>query len=626
MAVEVKTIVTAEDRASAVYSKSAKNFQATTDKLFTMNGVMAQGLTALTKLAGGFGAVEVACKAFNAVVMEGSKTCSDFVQNGLGGVKDTLGMVATAIATFDWSAFNEGVGTTIGNLVKLKAELADLADMTEAVNYFGAMYNQTIQDALETIKDPKSTAQQVTDAVNEGTAAITNQRKEVEALAEANRRAAVHSLETKAAVKGATPEMIDEFEKIYLNPEKRQINLDNAKIISGTMPQISQFTHLKGSGRAKGFVTDYDAYNKALDDWKKSRTNVEAQLMKTFLQMTADERKNVLDPLKTAREQLAQQSQTERSFDRATTSAGKRVSTSSASMTTTKAAAPVTSSLEMKDFAPKPLQQDQTESMNSLLARQKDLQASLGNVTNYIDYKEITDELAEVQRMIDAQPLALKLGIDTSSAADIQGQFDSLAASLQGSMAQSLSDLTGSLDDAAGSSKKVSKEGKENKDSWKLAAQSVSQLGSALQGVDNKGVNIAGIIMEAVANVALGFATALASPANGAGGVFTWIAAAVSGLATMTATIVSIKKATSGSYAEGGIVPGTYNGGVDNTYVYASPGEVILNRAQQQNLLAQLDNNNGNQGGGRTIVRGEQIVTALNNYGRRKGYGEVAWQ
>lgn len=155
-------------------------------------------------------------------------------------------------------------------------------------------------------------------------------------------------------------------------------------------------------------------------------------------------------------------------------------------------------------------------------------------------------------------------------------------------------------------------------DAWAAAARAVSNLGGALGNLEDPSAKVAGIVMQAIANIALGFAQAAASPATGAAGVFGWIAAATAGLATMTATIASIKSVTSGSYASGGIIPGASFSG-DNQIAAVNAGELILNRAQTANLAGQLTS--GGIGNLRltTELSGENIRIALSNNNRRRG-------
>lgn len=76
--------------------------------------------------------------------------------------------------------------------------------------------------------------------------------------------------------------------------------------------------------------------------------------------------------------------------------------------------------------------------------------------------------------------------------------------------------------------------------------------------------------------------------------------------------------------ASGYTVPGTHYSG-DVTPVLANAGEVILNRAQQGNLVSQLQDGDGNSEGGyaRPFVTGQDIFLGINNYLRGAGYGEL---
>lgn len=166
---------------------------------------------------------------------------------------------------------------------------------------------------------------------------------------------------------------------------------------------------------------------------------------------------------------------------------------------------------------------------------------------------------------------------------------------------------------------------KQTEQAWMAAANAVSAIGGALQQIEDPSAKVAGIVMQAVANIALGFAQAAASPATGAAGVFGWIAASTAGLATMLSTIAAIKSATAGSYASGGIVPGTSYSG-DNTIIAANAGEVVLNRAQQTNLAGQLEAGSlPNNLHLSTEISGTNLRIVLDNDNRSKGGSRGAY-
>ena len=164
----------------------------------------------------------------------------------------------------------------------------------------------------------------------------------------------------------------------------------------------------------------------------------------------------------------------------------------------------------------------------------------------------------------------------------------------------------------------LERDAKVTADSWHSAAAAMSTVSGVLSKMEDPSAKIMGIIGEAVANIASGFAAASAQEGK-SGSVWYWIAATAAGLASMISTISAIHSAT--GYAQGGMVQGnTYSG--DQVPIRVNAGEVVLTRAMQGNLATQLEGNGlGNLNLSATIS-GEQIRLALNNNGRRTGRGE----
>ena len=159
---------------------------------------------------------------------------------------------------------------------------------------------------------------------------------------------------------------------------------------------------------------------------------------------------------------------------------------------------------------------------------------------------------------------------------------------------------------------------KDTASAWQNAVAAVNNVGSALQSIEDPAAKVSGIVMQAIANVALGFAQASASAATGAAGVFGWIAAATAGVATMVSTIAAIKSATSGSYANGGLIGGNSFSG-DNLTANVNSGELILNRAQQSNIAGQLEGNPMDNMQLETRISGTDMLIFLNNTNRSLG-------
>ena len=171
--------------------------------------------------------------------------------------------------------------------------------------------------------------------------------------------------------------------------------------------------------------------------------------------------------------------------------------------------------------------------------------------------------------------------------------------------------------DALKAMQNLIKGGNDAQKSWKNAASAIGSVGSALAGINNPAAKIMGIVAEAVANIALGFAMATAKDSKL--GVFGWIAAIAGGLGTMMSTISAIHSAT--GYAEGGVVAGnTFSG--DQIPAMLNAGEVVLNRAQTGALASQLQD--GSRGMNiHLIARGTQLVAVIDNTLKTTGRGEL---
>ena len=175
---------------------------------------------------------------------------------------------------------------------------------------------------------------------------------------------------------------------------------------------------------------------------------------------------------------------------------------------------------------------------------------------------------------------------------------------------------------------KMNQTANESQRSFSLAATAVNAMGSALGNIKDPGVQIMGMIGQAIANIALGFAQASAK--EGKGGVWYWIAATAAGLATMVATISSIHSAT--GYAKGGIVEGnSYSGdnmmfGGDGLYGL-NAGELVLTKSQQNSLAQQLSGNGMGNINVSGRISGTDILLSADRAAQASGRGQlVTWK
>lgn len=259
------------------------------------------------------------------------------------------------------------------------------------------------------------------------------------------------------------------------------------------------------------------------------------------------------------------------------------------------------------------------ESMASLRQRLSEYERALANATNVVDEMNARQGIADTKwAMSDVGRQAVKLGLDKSAFEELQEEINEGIGKME--LKPLVIEPVSKKDMAK--SRALAKEGNDTAKAWQNAASAVGSVGSALQSIEDPGAKVAGIIAQAVANIAATFAASLK-------GTFTpwdWIAAAAAGTATMVSTIMAIKSATAGSYANGGVIGGSSYSG-DQQVAMVNAGEVILNRAQQGNLAQQLSDGGGGGGMRPSWISGEQIYVAMNRYTRRTGKGEiVTWK
>lgn len=251
-------------------------------------------------------------------------------------------------------------------------------------------------------------------------------------------------------------------------------------------------------------------------------------------------------------------------------------------------------------------------------------------------YNNLTAQLADATAFANLLQTAIKNGIDVSQFnpqelwSKIFGQNPSEYLSVE-----QIEEIRQKLEEILGRPIQLNFSGNLTNDAntfekaWDSAANAVSKVGNALRGLEDPGAKIGGTIMQAVANIALGFSEAQTRAAR-EGGPWAWISFAASGLATMLSTISAIKSVREG-YAEGGIIKGnSYSGDniggvVDGErYVGLNAGELVLTKAMQGSLAAQLS-----QGGGggnvnaQPYVSGEYVFLGVSNHLRSTGQGEI---
>ena len=165
---------------------------------------------------------------------------------------------------------------------------------------------------------------------------------------------------------------------------------------------------------------------------------------------------------------------------------------------------------------------------------------------------------------------------------------------------------------------------------WQNAASAISSVGSAMASIEDPAAKVMGIVAQAIATVALAYAKALETDWSSKSSIWSFIAAAAAGTASMITTIASIHSAT--GYAQGGMIKGNSYSGDNmmamgpNGLVGLNAGEIVLNQAQARNVAAGLQNNGMSGMRLQTKVRGTELLVWLDNSLAQSGRGElVTW-
>lgn len=227
---------------------------------------------------------------------------------------------------------------------------------------------------------------------------------------------------------------------------------------------------------------------------------------------------------------------------------------------------------------------DKRRSYQNAQSRANRVQSDLemGVITDKGEAQRQLDEIDKMLEGIGLKPLKINLDSEDATekakkaAEELKSAFNSLGSidlssfeSVQSGLA-TLKDLFDKKSGIGGDASNVEK-------GFAAAGAAASALGNAMQklGSDSEAAK-AGLIAAALGQLALSFATAMASA--GKDSWIAWLAFGLSGLATLMTIMQTV-----GAFANGGIVGGSSKSG-DKLLARVNSGEMILNSEQQARL------------------------------------------
>lgn len=569
------------DKGMAKATKGMKDFQAQGQ---SMNNMVTMTGKQLAKFAGAWLTVEAGVKAFNKIIA-GSQSYTDAWGRTMEATTAVTERFFDSIAQGNFSGFLSGLKEVISSA-------------REAYDAMDALGTHLVFNDLQTAKFEKRRKTY-----------RNNIRQNIDV--EANRQALRELQKEEEAYLKTQSERYQDAASAMLGK-----HIGNAQMVDFIRPYLDMMEHGQDSAmarasnmRAEHFWTkrvetqtpDGARIFKNETRWTSDTIRKQVEALEAYGQMHDDKLKEITTLF--SRAELAEAAYLNKQIEDRETLNYKAPGGGSSSLTAPK--------FLLDNISP--LQWSTTTSMAKLQSdlAQAQNQSLLAGTSEAAAKAE--KSIATIQAKIEAQPIALRLSIPEEEIMGVQATIKDLSDKMRTDMKP--------LEVSSIPSKPLEDTKKQVVDIDKALAQtsqSFGLMGQAMSMLEDPSAKVAGIVMSAIAQVAQSFATALASEVKNP---WTWMAAALSGAAVMTSTIASIKSATAGSYADGGLVRGNSYVG-DAVPIMANAGEVVLNASQQSNLASQLQPRDMGRSA-QPFVSGEQIFLGLSNHLRRSGRGEI---
>lgn len=236
--------------------------------------------------------------------------------------------------------------------------------------------------------------------------------------------------------------------------------------------------------------------------------------------------------------------------------------------------------------------------------------------------KDYEAQLSAIQKKMDMNDQYLKILEDEKAKLEELGDTGSAAYE---DIKQKIDETTAAQEELGRAAQKNAKNDKKDKKrakNWEDATDALSDFGSALGDIgkssDTPELEVAGVIAQSLANLALGASKAISEASSM--GPWAWIAFGAMAMAQLASMVAQVHSLT--GFASGGIVGGnSYSG--DRQLVRVNSGEMILTGQQQANLFNLLNSSllpgTGGVGGDvHFVLRGTDLYGSLRNLGKQK--------
>ena len=578
LAGDSKSYQSSMDQASKALNKYQKANLSTDAAVKTLS-------SALTK----FVSVAAVVKGAQEVItrtMQGTQKTADEWAATMDGCKNAVDTFFTALSKGDFSSFTQGLSSIISKGKEASQAIDQLGNTVMSFNYLSSSSNTQFSEALLTMRDVNATPAQRAAAAKEA----EQQLKFMQDITEGKKATLYKAIRTSSTKKSPlssgdfsvedirqialldafadTPEMLAQYglqdKQFYLNQAA-----EYAQKIKAAMPKYETYDgNLARSEQGRQQIAEIEARNAAA----RAQFNAFEQALKNeyrfalevqaLLEDISDEQ---LQEILNLNEQIFQS-------DQNIIALTKQLKMAKG---------------ELKRGLP-------TEEETGPLPMTTNLPAAAGIALMDVTGPTLPDELPETVADLENEDVILaRIAAHADDAANGIGKMSKAAEGFN-AMGRSLENLGAAFSQLEGNG-------------WKIVGNLISAAGAAVQAYTQ--------MAQAAAVAATAEATAETPTLYGK------IAAITAMLGAFTAMQSSLR--TTFSYAEGGIIPGqNYRDGIT---ARVSSGEMVINEADQRRLYDTIHSGNYGGGGGPSVVTGEQIVLAVNSYGRRSNRGELVF-
>ena len=611
--------------------KAQKSLDKYIDKNMSMSNVMTKAAGSIAKMAGAVGIAMGGIEAMNKAI-HSSQSLGDEWDNTINACKSSVDAFFQSLVTGNWDAFNGGILRTIANMKELSALRDSLADAKLSMGFNTRVFERDFARLEGIIDDQTKSIKERQAAFTELQSLINNFQRDVSDTQKGTEKTLLKSLSARFGRSDFTLEDINKYIAINNNDfstREEKKALQNYQRQLKELQKRQYYAQTIGGGVAGGKIVMVEDKNvtRQIELFKAQNAELEKQ---NILNNDNDEaRKRMIEDYEYALE-LQQKGfeYQKRSLEKQNTVIGLNKGGSG------KNDLPIIyNNQQLNEQIKIAISGKDTASKKILEAVETG--KTLPILTQPIQAVTVNSEDEKVEGEDPTESLRSKLEMYTIAQNKIQELTDMLSIANGEEKAYLLEQIdiwkqyVNSLDGVTTKKEQLNKVSS----SIEAMGQALSQMGQISDSVFGQMFSYIGGIAGAVAQAIPAIETLIAAQkaqanANAESAVsgaassvssipFVGPMLAVAAAASVLAAIMNIP-----NFAEGGNVIGGSNY-MDGITARVSSGEMIMNEADQKKLYNAIHSGELGGGSSRTVVTGEQIVTVVNNYGKRTGKGVI---